>query len=435
MNPRSLWACGVFAVVVFLAPAAKAGGDVVDCGALDEKACVQEPSCKAAYAAPCTILTSPGETTRCDFAAVPQFISCEAQPTGCAAYVDENSCLSDPSCTPYYTDACASETSPYPQYAACLEAFGTVAATKDTAGEVGKSLGWWSIRIGWHRDVRVLYYNLNWGNNSKYQTLATILLQKVAEGTAPDVVFIQEGFWDEGSLSNPYPLFHQVLGGAYPYQAHGPMRTGFRLFGSGLVVLSRIPFLNTADMVYDACVGVDCFARKGIAMTLLDLGAPCGPVAFFNTHTQAGKLGDYGFLNINPAVTRLQQINAYAAFVRQFTGSTGTVPVIAGGDFNLFAGLNDPSDETSYQILTESLGFVNAEAYCSSHPSACEAPLPIGDGRNTALIAFFRGSTARRMSIVPIEFILHPPSAWGGLSDHSVIESVFRVSCSAVAQD
>src|SRR3990170_1071420 len=115
------------------------------------------------------------------------------------------------------------------------------------------------------------------------------------------------------------------------------MCTGLRFFGSGLAVLSRIPFVGTADMVYDACAGVDCFARKGVAMTMLNMGGDCGPVAFFNTHTQAGKRGDYGFLNIDPAVARLRQIGEYAAFVRQFTGATGTVPVIAGGDYNLFA--------------------------------------------------------------------------------------------------
>lgn len=429
----------VFRVLVTLAATgllaltAESGDGLVDCQALDEAACLEEPSCKAVYVAPCAILASSTETKGCDFTAAPRFVSCEVPPTGCAAHADEESCRLDAACTPYYTDACPDGAAGCPQYAACIDSIEAVAAEGPKWNENTKLF---SIGPGWSRDVRVLYYNLNWGNTSKYRTLATILLQKVAEGTAPDVVFIQEGFWDEGSLSSPYPVFRQVLGAAYPYQAHGPMRTGLRFFGSGLVILSRIPFGGTADKVYDACAGVDCFARKGIAMTMLNVGGECGPVAFFNTHTQAGKRGDYGFLNIDPAVARLRQIGEYAAFVRQFTGgAAGAVPVIAGGDFNLFANRNDPSDLVSYRILTESLGFVNAEAYCSSHPAECRAPLPIGNGLNTPLISFFRGSTAQRMSIAPVEFILHPPTAWGGLGDHEVIESVYRVSCGRIRSE
>ena len=399
------------------------------CTSFDEAACLEDPSCRPAYAPPCAILRSPLDKPKCHFKADPRFLSCEALPQGCTVHEDEASCASDARCVPYSVDACASQEEDCPTYAACLDKAPLAPIEKPEPRARSLAAG-----RGVYRNLRVLYYNLYWGNASKYQVLSNLLLQKVQEGTAPDLVLIQEAFFDEGSATGPYPVFRQMLGTAYPYQVPGPLRSGSRLFGSGLVVLSRVPIVGAAALPYAACAGIDCYSRKGAELAVVRLGSDCGDLAVFNTHTQAGKRGDYWPLSIDPPAARLRQVNELAAFVRQLIGTTATVPVIAGGDFNLSLHSTDPSDVTAYRILTEQLGLVNAEAYCSIRPAGCRAPYPIGSGL-TPLIGFTRGSPSRGVSIAPLEFIKHPPSAWGGLSDHSLLEVTYRLTCAAISTE
>ena len=80
-----------------------------------------------------------------------------------------------------------------------------------------------------------------------------------------DVVLFQEAF------SSSRNAMLTQLAQEYPYQTHIPYGSGYNVFDSGVLVASRYPIVNTADFIYPNCTGTDCFADKGVILSLIHI--------------------------------------------------------------------------------------------------------------------------------------------------------------------
>jgi endonuclease/exonuclease/phosphatase family metal-dependent hydrolase len=120
----------------------------------------------------------------------------------------------------------------------------------------------------------------------------------------------------------------QALGGlsAFPYRAWGerPDGAGLGLVqGSGLLILSKFPILESATKRFTRATGTDRFARKGVLHARVEL--PGGQeVDLFNTHLNAGGA------EVDPI--RAHQAGEMADFITRRRGAGR--PVVALGDFN-----------------------------------------------------------------------------------------------------
>jgi hypothetical protein len=135
-------------------------------------------------------------------------------------------------------------------------------------------------------ELRILSYNI-WGlpgvigrgnDHSRYRDIGKALAKRRAEGTAPQVVAVQEAF-----ARQSWDLVEEA---GYPYVAIGPPGRGMRM-SSGLLYLSEYPITFLSEMVFDDCSNVDCFARKGIHHVQIEIPGLPLPIEMYNTHMQA----------------------------------------------------------------------------------------------------------------------------------------------------
>lgn len=134
-----------------------------------------------------------------------------------------------------------------------------------------------------------------------------------------DVIMMQEAFASSRSG------FLNQMAVEYPYQTHIPVGSGYNLYDSGLVIVSRYPIVKTAQLIYPDCTGTDCFADKGVLYAEIIKNGKAYHVT--STHTasfdtnEARALRQVQFKQIRQLVNQ-QNIPAFDA-------------VLMGGDFNV----------------------------------------------------------------------------------------------------
>jgi endonuclease/exonuclease/phosphatase family metal-dependent hydrolase len=134
-----------------------------------------------------------------------------------------------------------------------------------------------------------------------------------------DVILLQEAF-----SSSRTSMLNQ-LAQQYPYQTHVPVGSGYNLYDSGVLVLSRYPIVKTAEMIYPDCTGTDCFADKGVIYAEIIKNGKAYHVT--STHTasfdtdEARALRQVQFKQIRQLINQ-QNIPSFDA-------------VLMGGDFNV----------------------------------------------------------------------------------------------------
>jgi endonuclease/exonuclease/phosphatase family metal-dependent hydrolase len=154
-----------------------------------------------------------------------------------------------------------------------------------------------------------------------------------------DVVLIQEAFTDRAETLTTLPKF--------PYHSWGP-KARFMRFSSGLLILSRYPIVQTAQIAYSRCGGFDCFANKGAIYVKIRVPGS-GDVSVFNTHLNAN--GHDG--------VRATQAAHLLRFVRVYSQG---LPTIVGGDFN-------GDGQTLFKKVRQALLLRDAHAeYVGTHP-------------------------------------------------------------------
>jgi len=188
--------------------------------------------------------------------------------------------------------------------------------------------------LGAQASLRVASYNI-WG-------LPGLLLQKprrmkVLESVLPaeqaDILILNEAF---AAKTKPVAMLKD-----YPFRAFGPGKSGLNI-GSGVVVLSKFPILETDTVKFEGCAGTDCFANKGAVRARVELPG-VGAVDIVGTHLNADGKDSL-------RSSQLAQIDAMLA------RATSGVPVLFGGDLNFH------SESVPYDELVSLAGYRDLHA-------------------------------------------------------------------------
>ena len=189
--------------------------------------------------------------------------------------------------------------------------------------------------------LKILAYN-TWGVPfTAWDTWRYEAAMIAIEAMDPDVVVLSEVFTPKGRC--------EFKSKKYPYWVNGP-RSGSRLVGSGLRILSKFPIDQFAILKYRACKGSDCFSRKGA--TLVTLALPENKkVNIVGTH-----------LDASSRAARLSQLKQLQAFSEWYEDPTA--PTVIAGDLNFSP--NTPE----YQFTTQNLSGIDAwvEIHGSNDP-------------------------------------------------------------------
>ena len=233
--------------------------------------------------------------------------------------------------------------------------------------------------------IRVLTYNVNdlpWPlRKDARKELAYIgkdLARRLADGSGPDVVFLQEAFTSRSD--------RLIENAGYPFVAKGPGRrkthgkrgdepadgkirmrsdglsTGSRHYvNSGLYVLSRYPIeIKDTEVFGDSCSGNDCLANKSVMHVRVALPAPFKPLDLVTTHMDS---------NIRTEASEKQRLRAHkgqtdvvAAFLDEVVRPRAA---IFAGDMNI----RRPPER--YNYLIEKTGAVDAGRLCFERQPKC----------------------------------------------------------------
>jgi endonuclease/exonuclease/phosphatase family metal-dependent hydrolase len=139
--------------------------------------------------------------------------------------------------------------------------------------------------------------------------------------------------------------------------AQAPLQSiaGLRIFGGGLMIMSKYPIETTREAIFDKGVASDGFVRKGILYAKVKVSSS-SYVHVFNTHMQASY--GYEFAENDPyALIRKKQIQKIVAFIAKIALDDDH-PIIMMGDFNVNAirQPDDPTDSKEYLEMVQALG-------------------------------------------------------------------------------
>jgi hypothetical protein len=168
------------------------------------------------------------------------------------------------------------------------------------------------------------------------ESLAYFLLEYL-----PDLVGLSE-MW----VGEDRRWLREKLGRFYPYSLEGPGEAVDFSVDGGLLLLSRLPFVVHNKVVYEACLGEDCLAQKGVLHGRVKLFGEAPPLDLFLTHLQnptpllAGPDMGPGSGGRGKVQAQLDQLAGYIQASRE-----PRYPALLMGDLNSAAGLPEEYDD------------------------------------------------------------------------------------------
>jgi len=175
--------------------------------------------------------------------------------------------------------------------------------------------------------------------------------------TLYDVLSLQE-VWDPRYSAIEK---HARANGMYVVGSSAPSMMRYltlRVFGGGLVILSKFPIVDTQELLFDRGSASDALVTKGVLYAKIQLGHSF--VHVFNTHLQAS----YGFEfnDNNPYIPiRLKQLRKMRAFIHKLTANDH-YPIMVMGDFNVNA-RRTPEDGSDSHEYTQMLNALRSPQY------------------------------------------------------------------------
>ncbi len=262
----------------------------------------------------------------------------------------------------------------------------------------------------------------------------------LAEGTAPDVVMVQEMF--------SKTAVDAVKSVGYPNMVSGPSRIqrkswpgadrmpkpykwkkgelGIHLVGSGLSILSRYPIIETRSEPFGKrrCAGLDCLGNKGVLYARMAIPGVPSTINLFNTH-----LNSQASSKVSPrrhARAHRLQVEELGAFIA--TVGDRDIPTILGGDFNMKGSL---IRFDRFRNVTEPFAIV--QEYCSDNPLPCDVRIS-WDGdepwMDTQDLQLFEGGSKVDVKPVRVQAMFDGSADSPRLSDHDGFRVTYEVSWS-----
>lgn len=267
-------------------------------------------------------------------------------------------------------------------------------------------------------EFKVLSYNIHGlpaplATGWRYKAIGEVLAKRRAEGTAPEIVLIQEAW----QLDKSKEL---IAAAGYPYVARGPAGTKQKL-PSGLWILSEYPILKTEAVIYKNCVNFDCMARKSAFYAQIKVPGLKKPIDIYTTHLNAAVFTDNWLGWPRSWNVRKKQIVQMVDLIKKTHDPEAVL--IAGGDFNMNA------ESAEYQLLV-SLSQLSSTLSACAHPDsncANQGNLP-WETKNAIDIQFFAGESKEGL-VFPLSYERTFKDKVNGvyLSDHSGLETLYRV--------
>jgi endonuclease/exonuclease/phosphatase family metal-dependent hydrolase len=269
--------------------------------------------------------------------------------------------------------------------------------------------------------LRIMNYNIQGlplpgYDPSRYRDIGKALAKRRAEGTAPQVVALEESFADR-----TVELREEA---GYPYIGWGPPARG-NLTNSGVVVLSEYPILKSEWVEYKDCVSFDCFANKGVMHVRVKNPLTGQVLDIYNTHLNADP--DEPTRDRNDAeYARFQQVKQCIDFVYNTWDQSN--PALFVGDFNFH-----PNDN-SYLWLKTNLQFGNAVRTCAVTQTCAGNPDPDRYWRTSLDHQFYHPGRRNGLELVPILFERKFKEKVDGrkLSDHDALEIHYSLRSSTI---
>ena len=292
--------------------------------------------------------------------------------------------------------------------------------------------------------LRVLSYNVNdlpWPLRKKSKAqmkfIGRDLARRRTEGTAPDIVLLQEAFTNRAKKL--------VKKAGYPYVKKGPGRrksggdlsaaTGQQRIefvagnrgsknkayvGSGLYILSRYPIVDTKYQMFgQKCSGNDCLANKAVLLARIKLPGFAKPLDIVTSHMDANRKKEASKKKRFKAHKR--QTKIVKAFLDKFNGRRAA---IFAGDLNV-------KNAKRYNNFIEAIPAVNAGEYCVETPKQCKT------GANATADTLWRRTNDQHFIIEGSDFSIRPVFMERNydqrvkgkrLSDHLGFEVIYEVT-------
>lgn len=308
------------------------------------------------------------------------------------------------------------------------------------------------VKTDWERgeastELSVLSYNvegLPWpARRNRAPRLKEIGRQLAAlrkEGKAPDVVLLQEVFTTTaGKIAVQSGYENRVRG--HGRRAKRPPTSAsadpnlvesrklfkgerfFRLFSSGLYVLSDLPVVESGSQPFRRreCAGFDCLANKGLQHVRIQVPGVPEPIDLFNTHLNAGRAS-----RTSPERSLLAhnlQIEQTARFVEERRDPRSAM--ILGGDLNM------RHDDARFAHFWQVFPYTLVHQYCAEQTSGCAVGLS-WDGdepwMDTQDLQAFEDGRLVTVRPVRVEGMFDEPWQGAPLADHDGLLVVYRLS-------
>jgi endonuclease/exonuclease/phosphatase family metal-dependent hydrolase len=253
-----------------------------------------------------------------------------------------------------------------------------------------------------------------------------------AEGRAPNIVVVQEGFADETALIG--------MNGGYRYAVAGPRgddagepanaddmalaaeaswtraETQGPLLNSGLYAFSDFPLTVVKSRPFGryACAGYDCLAAKGVLALAVDIPGLPVPLYALTLHLNAGAR-TAGVPEPRAVAAHRLQINRFAQILESLDPAN---PLLIGGDFNV------KQDTKRQSFADERLGrgkLVAVHHRCRDELETCSPGYPARPDSHWLEprdIQVVRAGVGVRIQPLSSEPMFADPLTGGMMSDH-----------------
>lgn len=260
--------------------------------------------------------------------------------------------------------------------------------------------------------------------------------RKIAEQlTTYDLIGLSEAF-DAAHRQTLVDLLQSESSSGY-HVAYGPGQSGSHLIGSGLVLCSRYPILETHEITYENASRIlthgfkaDSFAAKGALHATILLDPHTGrTMECFLTHLES-----------QSESARRKQVREFSAFFAEHYH--GTNPVIILGDFNIASEESTRSDSEYHDLRSQLAQVLPTEIadtgqHLAAGPPGSSDALADDGGRRIDYLFAANSDLPEAIKLVPRRTehlrLLDEQVPEGSLSDHLAVACEFQLVPSPTA--
>jgi len=190
-----------------------------------------------------------------------------------------------------------------------------------------------------------------------------------------DVICLNEAFACIGSPINDFISAARKKGFVYVARPSPCEIFSIYVVDSGVIILSKLPILQSDSIVYNLGCGVDMFSRKGAVYAKIQT-SPNSHINVFATHMQA----NYPGMEIDVRTVRNQQFRELLAFIKRT--SIDSFPIFIFGDLNINANSKTTIgrlNKTEYDRIWDNLKLEKYELIDLSYASLNQHPVTFGE--------------------------------------------------------